>query len=162
MAKETVTNAMRLLKKEGIVFDVVRYESSGTAGEHFGEKIAEKTGIPPEKSFKTLVAHGKNDYYVACVPVNREMNLKKLASLAGEKKIELVGVRDLLKVAGYERGSVSPLGMKKKYRTFIDKSALNFDKIAVSGGQMGITLVLSPTELIKIVNAEAEDITGEA
>ena len=157
--KEVVTNAMRILKKAGIDFETVRYESSGEAGENFGEKIAAKTGIAPDMSFKTLTLRGKTEIYVACIPVNKELDLKKLAEKAGEKKVEMLAVKELLGIVGYERGSVSPIGTKKKFKTFIDKSVLDLDKMAISGGMMGITLVLDSKKPISLLDAETEDIT---
>ena len=157
--KEVVTNAMRILKKAGIDFETVRYESSGEAGENFGEKIAALTGIDPNMSFKTLTLRGKTEIYVACIPVNKELDLKKLAEKAGEKKVEMLAVKELLGIVGYERGSVSPVGTKKKFKTFIDKSVLDLDKMAISGGMMGITLLLDSKKLISLLDAETEDIT---
>lgn len=154
--KTVMTNAMRMLDKEKIDYEAVEYEAE-EVGENFGIHIAELTGIPCGQSFKTLVARGKN-IIVACVPVDREVDLKKLAKAAGEKKVELIHVKELLGLTGYIRGGVSPIGMKKRYPTYIHESCLKYDRVAVSGGQCGITLLMPPHDLIKTVDAKACDI----
>lgn len=160
--KAIMTNAMRMLDKEKISYEAVEYESDGEIGSHFGEKIAEMTGIPPEQAFKTLVVKGdKNGIAVCCIPVNKEVDLKKLAVVCGDKKVEMIHVKDLLALTGYIRGGVSPLGMKKKYRTVFDSSCLSFDKIAVSAGICGCTLILNTNDLIKITDAKTHDVVFE-
>lgn len=154
--KPIITNAMRHLVKEKIPFEPIFYEAD-EVGENFGLQIAELTGLPPEKSFKTLVAKGDN-VMVVCVPVNSEVDLKKLAKAAGEKKVELVGVRDLLALTGYIRGGVSPLGMKKKYDTYFHESCLKFDKIAISGGACGVTLLMTPQDLFNTTSGKVFDL----
>ena len=110
--KKNVTNAMRLLNASKIKYETVEYEAD-EVGEHFGEAIAEMTGIPPEKSFKTLVARGdKTGIMVSCIAVNHEVDLKKLAKVSGNKKVEMIHVKELLGLTGYIRGGVSPVGMK--------------------------------------------------
>ncbi len=154
--KPVMTNAMRLLSKEKINYEAVEYETD-EVGDNFGMHIAELTGIPCEQSFKTLVARG-NDVMVVCVPVNCEVDLKKLAKASGDKKAELIHVKELLGLTGYIRGGVSPIGMKKRYPTYIHESCLEFDRIAVSGGQCGITLLMSPEDVIKVTGAKTCDI----
>ena len=133
--KKTVTNAMRLLNASKIKYETVEYETD-EVGEHFGEAIAEMTGIPPEKSFKTLVARGdKTGIMVSCIAVNHEVDLKKLAKVSGNKKVEMIHVKELLGLTGYIRGGVSPVGMKKKYPTYINETAQKFETIAISGGR---------------------------
>lgn len=154
--KPVMTNAMRLLSKEKINYEAVEYETD-EVGDNFGMHIAELTGIPCEQSFKTLVARG-NDVMVVCVPVNCEVDLKKLAKASGDKKVELIHVKELLGLTGYIRGGVSPIGMKKRYPTYIHESCLEFDRIAVSGGQCGITLLMSPEDVIKVTGAKTCDI----
>lgn len=157
--KAVVTNAMRLLSAAKIEFEAIEYECDGDIGENFGEEISKKTGIPPEQSFKTLVVRGeKNGIMVACIPVNCEVDLKKLAAVCRDKKIEMIHVKELLGLTGYIRGGVSPIGMKKKYPTYIDESCLNFEKMAVSGGICGITLMISPEDIIKICDGVTADI----
>ena len=160
--KAVVTNAMRLLQGAKIEFDAIEYECDGEIGDNFGEKIAEKTGIPPEQSFKTLVVRGeKNGIMVACIPVNHEVDLKKFASCCKDKKVEMIYVKELQGLTGYIRGGVSPIGMKKKYPTYIDETCLNFDKMAVSGGICGVTLLIKPQDVIKICDAVTADIVKD-
>lgn len=159
--KKTVTNAMRLLNASGVEYETIEYTADGV-GEHFGETIAQMTGIPPEKSFKTLVARGdKTGIMVCCVPVNSEVDLKKLAKVSGDKKAEMTHVKELLSLTGYIRGGVSPIGMKKKYPTYINETALGFDKIAVSAGVCGATLMIAPQDMEKVINCKFADITKE-
>lgn len=158
--KAIMTNAMRMLDKEKIAYKAVEYETDGEVCSHFGEKIAALTGIPPEQSFKTLVARGdKCGIVVCCIPVNREVDLKKLAAACGDKRMELIHVKELLGLTGYIRGGVSPIGMKKKYRTVIDSSCGDFGQIAVSAGICGCTLIIDTADVIKITNAETHNIT---
>ena len=152
--KKTVTNAMRLLNASKIKYETVEYEAD-EVGEHFGEAIAEMTGIPAEKSFKTLVARGdKTGIMVSCIAV-------KLAKVSGNKKVEMIHVKELLGLTGYIRGGVSPVGMKKKYPTYINETAQNFETIAISGGRCGTTLILSPNDVQKATDCVFADITKE-
>ncbi len=147
-----------MLDKAKIKYEAVEYEAD-EVGENFGEKIAEITGIPPEKSFKTLVARGdKTGVMVVCVPVNGEVDLKKLAAVSGNKKTEMIHVKELLGLTGYIRGGVSPIGMKKKYPTYINETAKAFDKIAISGGVCGITLLLPPDDVQRVTDCGFADI----
>ncbi len=152
------TNCMRLLTQAKIPFEVREYEvdEENLAGVH----VAEQTGIPAEQVFKTLVAHGeKKGYMVFCIPVVRELDLKKAAQLVGDKKIEMVHVKDLLGLTGYIRGGCSPVGMKKKFPTYFDETAGLYDKIAVSAGVRGAQVYLAPAQLIEYVGAECADLT---
>lgn len=159
--KQTITNAMRMLKAAGIPYEELEYEAD-EVGESFGEKIAELTGMPPEMSFKTLVIRGdKNGIAVACIPVKNEVDLKKLAKLTGDKKAEMIHVKELLGLTGYIRGGVSPIGMKKLYPTYVNISAESLEKIAVSGGVCGVTLILSPQDLQKATKCVFADIIKE-
>ena len=163
MAKKrpVVTNAMRMLKTAKIPFEETEYETE-EVGEAFGEKIAELCGLAPEISFKTLVIRGeKNGVMVACIPVNRELDLKKLAKAAGDKKAEMIHVKELLSLTGYIRGGVSPIGMKKHYPTYVDITAENQDKIAVSGGVCGVSLIMTPQDLKKATACKFIDIVKE-
>lgn len=156
--KTVVTNAMRMLKAAKINFREVEYETD-EVGEAFGEKIAELTGISPDISFKTLVAKGdKTGIMVACIPVNCEVDLKKLAKASGNKKVEMIHVKELLNLTGYIRGGVSPIGMKKQYPTYVGEQATKYDEIAVSGGRCGVTLIMSPDDLKKVTNCEFCDL----
>jgi len=158
--KKLITNAMRMLTAEKIEFEAIEYDGEGLLdGEDFGGKIAELTGIEPERSFKTLVARGeKKGIMVFCIPVNAECDLKKAAKVSGDKKVELIHVKELLGLTGYIRGGVTPIGMKKKYPTYIHESCLKFDKMAISAGVCGGTLLIKPEDVIRITDAVTADI----
>lgn len=156
--KPVKTNAMRLLEQAHIEYRTIEYEvdEDNLAGEH----VANVTGIPFEQCFKTLVAKGeKRGIMVFCIPVDTELNLKKVASIVGDKKIELVHVKELLGLTGYIRGGCSPIGMKKNYKTFIDETAILFDEISISAGVRGCQLIVNPEKLIQFVNAKECELT---
>lgn len=156
--KKTVTNAMRLLNAAKIEYEAIEYECD-VVGDHFGAEIARKTGIEPEKSFKTLVMRGdKTGIITVCIPVCNEADLKKIAKVSGNKKVEMIHVKDLLGLTGYIRGGVSPIGMKKKYPTYINESANDFETVAVSAGICGCTLLLRPCDLYKATDCIFADI----
>ena len=150
------TNAARLLDRAGIAYNLIPYEfdESDLAASH----VAQSLGEPIERVFKTLVLHGdKNGYLVCVVPGNTEVDLKALAKASGNKKTEMIPMNDLLDVTGYIRGGCSPIGMKKKYPTYIHSTALGFDSIFISAGVRGLQLQLSPSELISFTNATVGD-----
>ncbi len=153
------TNAMRLLSQAGIDYKVFEYEvdENNLAGVH----VAEQTGLPAEQVFKTLVAKGeKRGYLVFCIPVAEELDLKKVAQAVKDKKVELVHVKELLGLTGYIRGGCSPVGMKKKFPTYFDETALLFDKIAVSAGVRGAQLYLDTKMLVEYLGAEYVDLVA--
>lgn len=154
--REVKTNAMRILDKNKIPYEVVTY----TCEEFIdGIHIADQLGQPYEISFKTLVTVGKSgNYYVFVLPVDREVDLKKAARCAGEKSVEMLHVKDINDVTGYIRGGCTPVGMKKLFPTFIHKSAQRFDKIIISGGQLGVQIHIHPENLARVVHAKFEDI----
>lgn len=120
---------------------------------------AEAIGMPPEQVFKTLVARGeRTGINVFCIPVCCELDLKKAARAAGDKNMELIPVKELLPLTGYIRGGCSPVGMKKKYPTFLDETATLWDEIAVSAGERGHQLILNPDDLGRLVSAALVDI----
>ena len=148
---------MRLLESAKIEYELLEYEVDES--DLSGDTAAAKMGIPPEQMFKTLVFRGeKNGTGVCCIPVHEELDLKKAAKQFGEKKIEMLHVKDLLPVTGYIRGGCSPIGMKKKFPTAIDETALLFDKIYVSAGARGETVKLSPQDLADYVKADFADL----
>ena len=154
----TTTNAMRLLMKAGITFETSEYEvdESDLSGVH----AAAALGIEPDCMFKTLVTRGdKKGLSVFCIPVAEELDLKKCAAVTGDKKIEMIHVKELLGLTGYIRGGCSPIGMKKKYPTWIDETAQLFDKIYVSAGMRGQQIILAPDALLDFVEAEYADLT---
>ena len=145
MAKETKTNAMRMLDRKKIPYRIIQYECDEFID---GLHTAEKTGAPVEQSFKTLVTRGKSgQFYVLVIPIAEEINLKNAARLAGEKSLEMIHVKEITEVTGYVRGGCSPIGMKKQFPTFIHESAREYGEIYVSGGRIGTTICLSPTDL---------------
>ncbi len=140
------TNVMRLLDAAGIAYRTAEYDydEQDLSGMH----AAEATGMPSEQVFKTLVARGeKQGYLVFCIPVCCELDLKKAAKAAGDKKVELIHVKELLPLTGYVRGGCSPVGMKKKFPTCMDETAQLYDEIAVSAGTRGCQIILSPDDL---------------
>ena len=155
----TKTNAMRLLEAAGIEFEVLEYPVD--ENDLSGESVARKTGKAHEQIFKTLVFSGeKNGFGVCCIPTCEELDLKKAAKLFGEKKVEMLHVKDLLKTTGYIRGGCSPVGMKKQFPTVIDETACLFDKMYVSAGVRGMMLGVEPQALADFVNARLADVTA--
>ena len=154
----TITNVMRLLKQANIPFETGEYEvdESDLSGVH----AAQMLGVDPDCVFKTLVAKGeKKGIHVFYIPVAQELDLKKCAAAAGEKKIEMIHVKDLLGLTGYVRGGCSPIGMKKKYPTTIDETAILFDQIYVSAGMRGEQVILNPEALAEFIGADFADVT---
>ena len=157
MAKETKTNAMRILDRNKIPYETIQYECDEFID---GLHTAEKTGAPVEQSFKTLVAQGKSgEYYVFVILIAKEVHLKTAAKIVGEKSVEMIHVKDITRITGYVRGGCSPLGMKKQFRTVIDQSAESFSQIYVSGGRIGTTLKVSPVALAAVVRGEFAKLT---
>lgn len=158
MANNVKTNAMRLLDSAGISYNQYAYDHSD--GFIDGVSVANKTGMPVEKVFKTLVAQGASRaYYVFVIPVAQELNLKAAAKAVGEKSVEIIKVADLNKITGYIRGGCSPVGMKKPYRTVIDSACQAQSTIVVSAGKLGLQIELNPADLIRVVPCEVASIT---
>lgn len=153
----TKTNAIRIIQQAGISFRECRYDydENDLSGLHAAEAI----GLPPEQVFKTLVVRGaRTGISVFCVPVCSELDLKKAARLLGDKSMDLVPVKELLGLTGYIRGGCSPVGMKKKYPTFLDETCQFFDEIAVSAGERGHQVLLNPFKLSELIQATITDI----
>lgn len=151
------TNAVRLVQQAGIPCREAFYEfdESDLNGNHAAEAI----GKPAEEVFKTLVARGeRTGINVFCIPVCFELDLKKAARAAGDKNMALVPVKELLALTGYIRGGCSPVGMKKRYPTYIDETCQLYDEIAVSAGARGHQMLLPPLELAALVQAELADL----
>ncbi len=156
MGKETKTNAVRILERNKISYELITYECDEFID---GLHTAEKTGAPVEQSYKTLVMQGKSkQYYVFVIPIAREVDLKAAARAVSEKSVEMIHVKDLTTITGYVRGGCSPLGMKKQFPTVIDETAQIYDDIYISGGRIGTTIRLNPNDLAKVVNAKFADI----
>ncbi|AXI39076.1 Cys-tRNA(Pro) deacylase [Bacillaceae bacterium ZC4] len=154
----TKTNAMRILDKEKIQYNVITYDVQ--KGKVDGISVAQMIGRSPESVYKTLVAKSSaGNIYVFVIPVEAELDLKKAAKITGEKKIEMLPVKDLQKWTGYIRGGCSPIGMKKHYPTIIDSTALEHDHIIVSGGKIGVQMELSVKDLQQVTEAKLEDVT---
>lgn len=157
MNKPIKTNAMRQLDKAKIPYETEEYEvdENDLSGVH----VAQTLNQPVEQVFKTLVANGeKNGIMVFCIPVAEELDLKKAAMVTKDKKVELLPMKDLLKTTGYIRGGCSPIGMKKQFKTYIEESAILYDKIYISAGIRGAQIIINPEDLKNFVNAEYKDL----
>ena len=154
----TKTNAVRLVEQAGIPCREEFYEFD----EHDlnGNHAAEALGKPAEEVFKTLVARGeRTGINVFCIPVCCELDLKKAAKAAGDKNMELIPVKELLSLTGYVRGGCSPVGMKKKYPTFLDELCLLCDEIALSAGERGHQMIVPPEPIAAMLDAKIVDLT---
>ena len=152
------TNAMRLLDGAHIAYKTATYpvDENDLSGTH----IADEVGMPHAAVFKALVARGdKTGVIVLCIPVDRELDLKKAARVSGNKKVEMVQMKELLGLTGYIRGGCSPIGMKKKYPTYMDESCLLQTEIAVSAGVRGGQVILAPGTLAEFVEANIVELT---
>lgn len=150
------TNAMRMLDRRKTPYEIHTYDNED--GKIHGTAVAEKINRPPETVFKTLVSHSGPNLFVFVIPVAEELDLKKAARAAGEKKIEMLPVKDLQKWTGYIRGGCSPIGMKKLYPTYIDSSAAHLEKMLVSAGKIGVQLEVAPQHLADSVSAVFDDL----
>lgn len=152
------TNAARILDQAKITYELIEY--SVDVSDLSAVSAAKKVGLPIEQLYKTLVARGdKTGVIVACIQGNHELNLKSLATLSRNKKVEVVSLKEVQPLTGYIRGGVSPLGMKKTYPVFIDSNIENQEKIAVSAGLRGLQLYLKPQDLISITKAQLGEIS---
>ncbi len=156
MKKEEKTNVMRVLDGKKISYKSYSYEPDATMS---GEQIAAILGEDPRKVFKTLVTQGKSGaYYVFAVPVEAELDLKKAAKVSGEKSVSMIKQKELLSLTGYVHGGCSPIGMKKRFPTFIQETAADFDKVFVSAGKVGFQIELDPKDLISVTGCTLADI----
>lgn len=161
MAKEKLekTNAIRALDKAKLSYTVHTYESDGTAVD--GITVAQKTGLPVEKVYKTLVTVGHSrEHYVFVIPVAAELDLKAAARSVGEKAVEMIHVADINKLTGYIRGGCSPIGMKKLFATVLDESCLSLDTIVFSAGKIGMQIEMDPRALLEFIGAKTAVITA--
>lgn len=153
------TNAMRILDQKKCNYKVYDYTESSALS---GMEVAAYLNENPNLVFKTLVTIGKSkNNYVFLVPVNKELDLKLAALAVGEKNIEMVKSSELLPLTGYIHGGCSPIGMKKYFKTIIDSSALNYDKIIFSGGKIGYQIETTLEELKKVIDYKLDDIKGD-
>ena len=152
------TNAARLLDKARIPYKLIPYEfdENDLAAQH----VADSLGQDIARVFKTLVLHGDRTGHIVCVvPGNAEVDLKALAKASGNKKVEMIAMKDLLGVTGYIRGGCSPIGMKKRFPTYIHESCLGHEYIYISAGVRGLQIRIAPADLIAFVGAEVADIS---
>lgn len=153
------TNAMRELDRAGISYEVREFEETDVS-RGVGMRIAEQLGEDPDSSLKTLVCVAPSgDHVVCCIPVACEVDLKKAAAAAGEKSLSLMPIKDLEAVTGYVRGGCTPIGMKKPFPTLIDETVQLYDEVGVSGGRRGLSIRLSPDDLVAFLGATLADIT---
>jgi len=149
------TNAMRILDAEGVAYAYREYDPAVTDG----VLVAETVGVETDRTFKTLVTQGNDlSYYVFVVPVAFSLDLKKAATAVGVKRVEMIRQKELFPLTGYVHGGCSPFGMKKKFTTVVESSAMLFDTICVSGGRCGLQLELAPGEIVRLTGGKFADI----
>jgi Cys-tRNA(Pro)/Cys-tRNA(Cys) deacylase len=160
MSKKTEkTNAARLLDKAKISYNLIPYnfDENDLAVQH----VADCLNQPIERVFKTLVLHGDKTGHIVCVvPGNSEVDLKALAKASGNKKVEMIAMKDLLAVTGYIRGGCSPIGMKKKFPTFFHTTITDFETVYVSAGVRGLQVELSPSDLVEYTGGTVADVAS--
>ena len=157
--KENKTNAMRILEKLKISYEMYTYECEDFID---GVHLAQMLSMPYEQVYKTLVTIGKSkNHYVFVIPVAEEIDFKKAAKVVGEKSLEMLPLKDLTAVTGYIRGGCTAIGMKKKFKTVIEKHAESLGRIAVSGGRRGLQLFLKPDDLQRAAEAEYADVISD-
>ena len=153
------TNAMRILDKHKISYDLLTYEAKEAMD---GVTVASKIDKATEEVFKTLVTRGASkEIYVFVIPVDKELDLKKAAKVVKEKKIEMILSSEINQLTGYVRGGCSPVGMKKNYQTVIHESAKNLSSFVVSGGKIGLQIEVNPVELLKVIPIQFDSIIVE-
>ncbi len=151
--KKLKTNAMRILDSKKVSYEMLSYESED--GKIDGVSVAHKIGVDEKNVFKTLVVQGTSkELYVFVIPVAEELDLKSAAKISGEKKVEMIPVKDILKHTGYIRGGCSPIGLKRPYKTFIHESAKELDFMIVSAGKIGHQIKMNPKDLLSVVEGE--------
>jgi Cys-tRNA(Pro)/Cys-tRNA(Cys) deacylase len=154
------TNAVRLLDKLGFPYRVVEYDFD--ENELGAASVASKIGMPLDRVYKTLVVRGdKTGIFLSVIPGGLELDLKAAAGATGNKRCELVHLREVLPLTGYQRGGVSPLGSKKAFPVIIDESSLDYEEISVSAGLRGMQMVLSPSDLVEASHATVGRITRD-
>ena len=159
MKKTNKTNAARILDQHNIPYELLSYEVD--ENDLGAENVSGKCNMPVEQSVKTLVLRGdKTGIVIACVPGDSAVDLKKLARVSNNKKIEMVPMKDILALTGYIRGGVSPIGMKKVYPTYLEEMVLLYDEVILSAGQRGLQIKLDPKRLLDVLSVQVADIAG--
>lgn len=153
------TNAMRMLDRAKIKYEVLEYTID--KDKFSGEAVSDLLGLEYRQCYKTLALSHEHDVYICVISVADEIDLKKCAKQIGVKNLEMVHVKDLLKLVGYERGSVSPVGVKKNQGIYFDKEVMDHETIEISGGAFGIGLKVNRDELLKYLNAKVKDIAKD-
>jgi Cys-tRNA(Pro)/Cys-tRNA(Cys) deacylase len=147
------TNAVRVLDRLGIKYELREYQVDPT--DLSAETVAAKIGLPPEQVFKTLAVQGdRNGIYLAVIPANEELDFRALAHHTGDRKVDMVALKDVQAATGYIRGGVTALACKKDYPVYIDEFAEIYDVISVSAGMRGLQILLAPEDYIRAVNAQ--------
>ena len=153
------TNAMRILDKHKASYDIIEYDISDDLID--GVSVAHKIGEEASCVFKTLLLVGASkNHYVVMIAVNRSLNLKAVAKHFNEKKVEMIAVKDILKLTGYVRGGCSPLGMKKAYKTLLDDDAFDHDYIVFSGGKKGLQIKMLTKDFVEIIKCERKNVVA--
>ena len=155
-----MTPATKLLKANKIDFSIHEYEHDANA-KSFGLEAAEKLNLRVEEVFKTLLVTDEKNYFVAILPVHHQLNLKKVAQAVGAKKLKMSDPKDAERLTGYLVGGISPVGQKKRLKTVIDKSAVQLEKLYVSGGKRGLDIGLKPQDLAKVLSATFADVLDQ-
>jgi Cys-tRNA(Pro)/Cys-tRNA(Cys) deacylase len=154
------TNAVRLLDSLGVHYELREYEAD--PDDLAAESVAVKIGMPPEQVFKTLLARGdRNGPSFAVIPGNHELDLKALAKFSGDRKVELVALKEVRPLTGYIRGGVTVLGAKKNFPVFVDETMELWDVVSVSAGVRGLQMLLSPADYVRITQATLGEISRE-
>jgi len=152
------TIAARILDQLKISYELREYQFS--EDELDAESVARKIGLPPEQVFKTLVVRGdRTGVMLACIPGSKELDLKALAQVSGNKRVEMAPVKEIQSLTGYIRGGVSPLGVKKSYPFYLDSTALDFDRISISAGQRGLQILVAGSDLQRATKANLAHLT---
>jgi Cys-tRNA(Pro)/Cys-tRNA(Cys) deacylase len=151
------TNAVRLLERAGIAFELRCYP---VEDDHLSaEEMAAALKIPPEMVFKTLITRGdRSGHLFALIPAGTELDLRSLAEASGNKRVEMVPLRQVLELTGYMRGAVTPLAAKRAYPVFIDETVELWPTVSISGGMRGLQILLSPADLLRVISARLVDI----
>lgn len=164
MAKQDVdtkTNAVRLLEQAGIAFELRQYDVD--ENDLSAERAAAKLNMPPETVFKTIITQGDvTGYLFALMPAGTELDPRLLAKASGNKRVEVLPLRDVQTVTGYIRGAVTVLGAKKAYPVFIDETVQLWDRAGISGGIRGLEIILAPADLIRVTSAQLADLVHVA